>query len=227
MTMLKEPRPRNRITRDYEFDSENHTKLYGHQPEDKALAMAFAPQSGSQPLHMGATTQLAETTYKSDFDEDVLITRGSVVTASSKQDRKARKRPRPKRFQRNSASSFALIRHAKKKGGGLKQPKPPKAPAVVQLYKGVVESVHEGMAYLALESRNGQRLQIEWDAAELARKKIGERQPFILKTIEEENMLAYEFIPDRPQPLSAELQSEIDALREHYKASGQFDDDDE
>ncbi len=230
MNILEEPRPRERVTRDYEFEPENPTRLYGYQPEDKALAMAFAAQRGPQPNQMRATTQQTATTYKSDFDEGVLIirARGSVVAEwFLKQEKQARKPLHPKWFRRYLASPFALMRRAKKKGGGLKQPKLPKAPAVVQLYKGVVESIHEGMAYLTLESRNGQRLQIEWDAAELARREIGERQPFILKTIEEENKLTYEFIPDRPQPLSAELRSQIDALREHYTATGQFDDDDE
>lgn len=229
MTMLKEPRPRSRITRDYEFESETHTRLYDYQPEDKALAMAFAAQSGPQPLQRGASTQQVETTYKSDFDEGVLITWGSVVSGSLGQERKVRKLPRPKKRlrQRSLARWIERRRGTPRLGGDRKPPKPPKAPAVVQSYKGVVESVHEGLAYLTLEARNGQRLQIEWDAAELTGWGIGERQPFILKTIEEENKLVYEFIPDRPLPLSAELRSEIDALREYYQASGQFDDDDE
>jgi hypothetical protein len=96
-----------------------------------------------------------------------------------------------------------------------------------QRYEGYVDAIHEGLAYLILESRSGQRLEIEWDAAELAKKSIGERQPFILKTVTIGNTIRYQFIPDRLRPLPEDMQRDIRDLLRHYRATGELDDDDE
>jgi hypothetical protein len=106
-------------------------------------------------------------------------------------------------------------------------PRKPPVAAVLQIYKGYVDAIHEGLAYLILESRNGQRLQIEWDAADLAKKSIEERQPFILKTVSIGNKFQYEFIPDQLRPLPGDMQRDIQKLLSHYRATGELDDDDE
>jgi hypothetical protein len=106
-------------------------------------------------------------------------------------------------------------------------PHQPGAPAVIQFYNGIVEAVHEGLAYLALEAPDGQRLQIEWDETELAALKIKEGEPFILKTMTDGNKLEYQFIRDQLRPVSGELQREISDLMSHYRATGELDDDDE
>jgi hypothetical protein len=144
---------------------------------------------------------------------------------------------RGKQFRRRIQPSFTRRRRFrppiagkqvfKRKSGGRRAPDPPKAPAIIQFYNGIVETVHEGLAYLTLEARNGHRLQIEWDEAALARKGIGGRQPFIFKMIDEGNRLVYEFIPDRLRPLPDDLQREISDLMSHYRATGELDDDDE
>lgn len=218
MTVLGEPRVRHRITREYEWVSEEDTRLYDCQPEDKALAMAFTAHSeGHQPF-LGAATSRPETTYKSDFDEDILIVGGSTAAAPFKQGSPAGRRYRPKRPPgRFVASRIAAMRPFGRKRDDRRKPNQPKAPAIIQFYDGVVETVHEGLAYLTLEARNGQRFRIEWDAAELARSGIGERQPFILKTITEGNRLEYEFIPDQLRPLPDRLQDEIAALKDHFE----------
>lgn len=233
MLFEKEALARNPITRSYELgsDKDEDTRLYDCQQEDKALGMALTARlvAFHQALSE-ATTPQPETTYQSDFGEDTLIIRESVAVVPLGQRRQPRKRKQPGLYCRRLFGRLPLAaakRLLSRRSRGRSTPNQPKAPAITQFYKGVVEAVHEGLAYLTLETRNGQRLQIEWDEAELLQKNIGERQPFILKTITKGNRLEYEFIPDRFHPLSGDLQREIDDLKRHYQATGELDDDDE
>ncbi len=89
---------------------------------------------------------------------------------------------------------------------------------VVQTFQGFVDAVHHGMAYLTLETADGHRLELEWDAAELAAKSIGERQPFTLETVTTSDTMRFKFTLDRLQPLSSQLLQEIDELAAHYRA---------
>lgn len=216
MTIFNEPRNRRPITRSYDLAPPGPTKLYRCQSEEKNLALALGAYSEACQ---------AATAYTSDIDEGVLIMRIPGAMVSPVRGGRARRRSRPRRSRRlHLVSSIIKKRAALRRGGG---PNIPKSPAIIQVYKGAVESIRGGLAYLSLESIDGQRLQIEWDAAELARLGVGERLPFILKTITVGNRMEHEFTPDELRPLSAELRSEIDALREHYRKTGQFDDDDE
>jgi hypothetical protein len=228
MTLLKEPRSSHSVTGSYELLKDGNTKLYDYQPEDKALAMALSAHSAA-PLSRSRTTAIRpDTIYKSDFDEDTLIISEPAAVRSSNRVKKFKRRNKPSHPRRRAPGPRkAGVRFAHRKMDGRKMSVQPKAPAIIQFYKGFVETVREGLAYLALESRTGQRVQIEWDEAELAEKNIGERQPFILKTITEGNQLKYEFILDRLRPLSDDLRDEIDALRSHYRAAGALDDDDD
>jgi hypothetical protein len=228
MTLLKESRSRHPVTRSYDdLRPVENTKLYDYQPEDKALAMALAAYSATSVSRSRATASRPETTYKSEFDEDTLIISESATVRSPKREKPSRRRTKPNPLSRYLFGRVqAFKRFPNRKTGGRRTPIQPKAPAIIQFYNGVVESVHEGLAYLTLEARSGQRLQIEWDEVELAGKGIKERQPFILKTITEENKLEYEFIPDQLHPLSNDLQREISDLMSHYRATGELDDDD-
>ncbi|MHB1560794.1 MAG: poly(ADP-ribose) polymerase family protein [Isosphaeraceae bacterium] len=229
MTILGKLRGRNLITRDYERPSGEATRRYGCQPEEKALAMTLAPHSEGRQLFHGVPFSGPETTYKSGFDEDILIVEGPAAAAPFKQVSHDRRRKRPKRSLRRPRFLGIDVKRAfgLAQPGARRTPYRPKTSVTVQCYDGVVETVHEGLAYLTLEARNGRRFQIEWDAAELARSGIRERQPFALKTITQGNRLEYEFIPGQLRPLPGRLRNEIDALRDYYRATGEFDDDDD
>jgi hypothetical protein len=103
----------------------------------------------------------------------------------------------------------------------------PTSTGVVQTYQGFVDAVHDGMAYLSLETVGGHRLALQWDARELAAKSIGERQPFVLQTLTSGDTMRFEFAPDALQPLSVHLLQEIDDLTAYYRATGELDGDDE
>jgi hypothetical protein len=228
MTRLKEPQSRRPVTRSYEMWPEENTKLYGYQPEDKALAMALSAHSATPPSPSRATAPRPDTTYKSDFAEDTLIISESISFALLKRKKVSRRRNKPSPSRRRPSGPLtACKRYSNRKSDGRSIPVQPKAPAIIQFYKGIVEAVHEGLAYLTLETRTGQRLQIEWDEAELAEKNIGERQPFILKTITKSTRLEYEFVLDQLHPLSKDLQGAIADLKSHYRATGELDDDDD
>jgi hypothetical protein len=99
--------------------------------------------------------------------------------------------------------------------------------AVIQTYKGFVDAVHDGIAYLSLEGEHDQRLELEWDAVELASQSIAERQPFILCISTRRDSIQFRFAPDRAQPLSDPLLQEINVLAAHYRSTGELDDDGE
>jgi hypothetical protein len=212
---LKEP-----ITRSYDF--EPNRKAYDCEPSRKAYGRAIS---------IGT-----EADFFLEIDEDTFIVgEAKESECAHNQDRMKRGKPIRGRLRKrypHVAALFGLYgfsRKLKSKPAGKKAAitRNPRSPAVLQSYKGYVDAVHEGLAYLILENQNGQRLEIEWDAADLRRKSIGERQPFVLKTLATGNELKYEFIPDRIRPLPKALQQNIAELLSHYRATGDLDDHDE
>jgi len=228
MSVLQEPQSRRPVTCWYELRPPEDTRLYDFQPEDKALALAA--HSATTLNQSTATDSPFEAAYKSDFDEDTYILTEPEGAANVISGRRSRGRTKPHRARRRYFGRSPLLKRPQiRLGGGRQHHAPFSTPAIIQFYNGIVDSVHRGLAYLTLEARNGhgERLQIEWDAAELSAEGIGERQPFILKTITEGNRLEYEFIPDQLHPLPADMQREISDLLSHYRATGQLDDDGE
>jgi hypothetical protein len=208
---LKKP-----ITRSYEF--EPGRRSYEFEPSRNVYSRALS------------------TATKADFfleiDEDTFI----VGEAKETECERPGTRPNPEKPVRGHLlKRYRLLKarfrrlHCKAKPAAKKasiKKKPPSA-AVLRIYKGYVDAVHDGLAYLILENQSGQRLEIEWDAADLSKEAIGERQPFVLKTLSIENELKYEFIPDRLRPLPKELKQNIADLLSHYRATGDLDDDNE
>ncbi len=234
MTLLKEPRSQRPITRSYEPSLEKqNTRLYDFQPEGKALGMALNAQVSARTGASGMGASPFDGTFQSEFDEDtlsnfgedILIISGPVATKPSRREQLFKRRNKPSPHRRRRFVRLAAGIHSPNRMSGARKTRvPPKAPAIIQIYKGVVETVHEGFAYLILETRDGQRVEIEWDETELANKNIGERQPFILKTMTAGNKLEYEFILDQLHPLSEDLQDAIDDLKRHYRSTGELDD---
>ena len=138
-------------------------------------------------------------------------------------------------FLRSRGSQFVLgfsawvKRHHRKRREGVTMSldEPPMPTTLNLTYQGFVDAVHDGMAHLTLETADGKHLELEWGAAELAAKSIGERQPFILQTCTLGDTMSFQFTPDRLHPISSELVQEIDDLTAHYRATGELDADDE
>lgn len=194
------------------------TRLYGYQTSSKALAKA-------QALHVGGK-------YVSDIEEDTLVWSGHQrVEPPGKQGRRVRRKrsPRVRKSSQLSLPRRVIMPPIKGKQGSKRGLGSivPKIAAVVQHYKGFVDAIHGGMAYLTLESRDGQRLELEWDARELAKKSIGERQPFILNTLTLGNTMRCDFVRDRDQPIPESLRKDINDLMSHYRSTNDLDDDDE
>ena len=196
------------------------TRLYNFERSGKAYGRAISAQT--------------EPGSSFDFDEDTLILgpvqQPSLASFQTRMPRGKSRRRLPGRRHRLLGVLSGLPKLLfKVRDTGKREvtPKKPPVAAVLQIYKGYVDAIHEGLAYLILESRNGQRLQIEWDAADLAKKSIEERQPFILKTVSIGNKFQYEFIPDQLHPLPGDMQRDIQKLLSHYRATGELDDDDE
>jgi len=195
------------------------TRLYGYQTSSKALAKA-------QALHVGGK-------YVSDIEEDTLVWSGSQgVGVPVKSPRRGRRRSTrslpPSSIETRSLSKIGLgSRKIKNKKINRGSSLTPRNAAIVQHYKGFVDSIRDGMAYLTLESQNGQRIELEWDARELAQKSIGERQPFVLNTMTVGDSMRCDFVGDRLQPLPEELRKDIDELVSHYRLTGDLDDDDD
>jgi hypothetical protein len=97
------------------------------------------------------------------------------------------------------------------------------APEKVTNYQGFVEAVEDGIAYLNLEDEKGRRIEIEWDANELAEKGIFERAPFLLTIREFEDRVKFRFRADKSDTLSEQTRSEIHALLSHYESTGELD----
>ncbi len=96
--------------------------------------------------------------------------------------------------------------------------------ATVTKFRGFVEAVEDGVAYLQLEDERGGRLEIEWPAEELVAKGIGERAVFRLTTRELKDVVKFQFAAEKPKPLSAETEAEIQDLLSHYETTGDDDD---
>ena len=189
MSIGLQERPEKPITRLYN----PITRLYNFERSGKVYGRAISAQT--------------EPGSSFDFDEDTLILgpvqQPSLAPFQTRMPRGKSRRRLPGRRHRLLGVLSGLPKLPfKVKDAGKREVTPRKPPvaAVLQIYKGYVDAIHEGLAYLILESRNGQRLQIEWDAADLAKKSIEERQPFILKTVSIGNKFQYEFIPDQLRP---------------------------
>jgi len=195
------------------------TRLYGYQTSSKALAKAQAFQVGGG--------------YVSDIEEDTFVWSGlQGVFAPFKRPRRGQRRGTrsvpPSPIVKRSLSKIGLgSRTYKNKKINRGSSLTPRNAAIVQHYKGFVDSIRDGMAYLTLESQNGQRIELEWDASELAQKSIGDRQPFVLNTMTLGDSMRCDFVGDRLQPLPEELRKDIDELVSHYRLTGDLDDDDD
>lgn len=195
------------------------TRLYGYQTSSKALAKAQAFQVGG-----GYVSGIIE--------EDTLVWSGyQRVEPPGKKGRRERRKRSPRVRQSSQPSLPKRVLMPPKKGKqrskrGLGSVVP-KIAAVVQHYRGFVDAIHGGMAYLTLESQGGQRLELEWDARELAKKSIGERQPFILNTLTLGDTMRCDFVRDRVQPIPESLRKDINDLMSHYRSTNDLDNDDD
>jgi len=207
------------------------TRLYNFERSGKAYGRAISAQTepGSSfdfdKAYGRVISAQTEPGSSFDFDEDTLIL-GPVQTRMPRGKSRRRLPGRRHRLLGVLSGLPKLLFKVKDTGKREVTPRKPPVAAVLQIYKGYVDAIHEGLAYLILESRNGQRLQIEWDAADLAKKSIEERQPFILKTVSIGNKFQYEFIPDQLRPLPGDMQLDIQKLLSYYRATGELDDDD-
>lgn len=83
------------------------------------------------------------------------------------------------------------------------------APRLLERFEGFVEQVEADTAYITLSNDRGDRLCGPYPAGELAELGIGERDRFILKTIDLGRDVRIEIEPVPRRPISAELQREI------------------
>lgn len=75
-------------------------------------------------------------------------------------------------------------------------------------------SEKDGVAYIELDDEG--LLSVDWDAEELRKSGIEERQSFLIKMIRSPGKFRYEFIPKGQVPLSEELADRIEELRKNY-----------
>jgi hypothetical protein len=95
---------------------------------------------------------------------------------------------------------------------------PPPAPQLCEEFQGFVEKIEGDNAYVRLDSQRGDRLNGPYPAGELAAAGIGERNRFILRTVDLGRDVRIEVTPIPPVELTAEREREIEEETERLFA---------